>query len=238
MHSLSIFGVRTNHKQIWTNKAHHGLDLGEATTFPFIVYFVHFHEAHIQMAFCFGTPPNGSPKIPRVGIPATLCADLWLRWSLKQSCSPCREFFNGMSHNTWTQGNQGDSWLLVIQSQIVNLILDLFFGHNLCFKCFNGSCQPILNIYVSIDFQWYKKLFNPIKFDLCNCPLKIWESIAASTPKMGDHLGVWGFIPSHSFILLGTWDVTPRLPLLARNLARPCLGHEPKVRVVTNFNSW
>jgi hypothetical protein len=42
--------------QTQTHKTHHGLDLGEATAFPFIVYFVPFHDAHIQMAFCPGTP--------------------------------------------------------------------------------------------------------------------------------------------------------------------------------------
>jgi hypothetical protein len=41
-----------NHEQIQTHKTRHGLDLGEATTFPFTVYFVTLHEAHIQMAFC------------------------------------------------------------------------------------------------------------------------------------------------------------------------------------------
>jgi hypothetical protein len=30
--------------------------MGEAITFPFIVYFVPLHEAHIQMAFCPETP--------------------------------------------------------------------------------------------------------------------------------------------------------------------------------------
>jgi hypothetical protein len=38
--------------------------LGEATTFPFIVYFVPLHEAHIHMAFC--------PRIPKVEILAVL----------------------------------------------------------------------------------------------------------------------------------------------------------------------
>jgi hypothetical protein len=56
MHNLNTFGARTNHMQTWTHKTHHGPDLGEATTFPFIVYFVPLHEAHIQMAFCPGTP--------------------------------------------------------------------------------------------------------------------------------------------------------------------------------------
>jgi hypothetical protein len=50
MHSWNTFGARTNHGQIRTHKTHHDPDLGEATTFPLIVYFVPFHEAHIQMA--------------------------------------------------------------------------------------------------------------------------------------------------------------------------------------------
>jgi hypothetical protein len=58
MHCWSVFGARTNHEQIWTHKTQQDLDLGEATTFPLIVYCVHLHEAHIQMAFCPETPQN------------------------------------------------------------------------------------------------------------------------------------------------------------------------------------
>jgi hypothetical protein len=67
MHSWSTFGARTNHGQTRTHKTHHSLELGEATTFPLIVYFVPLHEAHIQMAFC----PK-SLEIPKVGTSATL----------------------------------------------------------------------------------------------------------------------------------------------------------------------
>jgi hypothetical protein len=45
-------------------------------------------------------------------------------------------------------------------------------------------------------------------FDPCNRPLNIQESIGTATPKMGIHLGMWRFIPSHSFALPGAWDVT------------------------------
>jgi hypothetical protein len=45
-----------------------------------------------------------------------------------------------------------------------------------------------------------------------NCPMKIQESIGTSTPKMGVHLGMWRFIPSHFFALPGTWNVTLGLP--------------------------
>jgi hypothetical protein len=32
---------------------------------------------------------------------------------------------------------------------------DLSFGHNLCCKCPNESCEHILDIYISIAFQWH-----------------------------------------------------------------------------------
>jgi len=69
MHSLNIFGVRTSHGQTQTHKIHHGPNLGEATTFPFIIYFVPLHKAHNH--FVSGLP-NRIPEIPKVGIPVTL----------------------------------------------------------------------------------------------------------------------------------------------------------------------
>jgi len=70
-------------------------------------------------------------------------------------------------------------------------------------KLQNGDYdKPILDIFVSKSFQWYKKLFNPMSFDLSNYSLKIWESIGIPIPKMGAHLVMCGLIPSHSFALL------------------------------------
>jgi hypothetical protein len=60
-------------------------------------------------------------------------------------------------------------------------------------------------------FQWYNEFFNAMSFDPWNFPMKIWQSIGILTPKMGAHLGVCGFIPSHFPTLLGTWNVTPVL---------------------------
>jgi hypothetical protein len=159
-----------NNGHIQTHKTHHSPDSGEASTFPLIVYFVPLHEAQIQMAFCPGTPKMGVLKLPKLGLlqfwgPITLCADLWLRWSLKQSYSLCWEPFNGMLHVTCTQVNWVYSQLLMVGSQIANLTPGLSFGHNLCFKCSNESCELILDIYVSKSFQWYKNLFNPMGFD-------------------------------------------------------------------------
>jgi len=81
----------------------------------------------------------GISKFSKLGFlqlwrPIILGANLRLRWSLKKNCIPCQELSNGMWHVTCTQGNQGDSRLLVVGSQIVNLTLDPFFCYNLCFK--------------------------------------------------------------------------------------------------------
>jgi len=209
---LEHFGARTNHGQTRTHKTHHGPDLGEATTFPLIVYSVLATRPTFKCHFVSGLP-SGSPEIPTTGTPTTLgpitlCANLRLRWALKQSCTSCRELSNDLSHATFTHGNWGDSWLLVVESQIVNLILDFSFCHNLCFKYPNGSCEPILDMYVPRDFQWYKELLNPMGFVPCNYSLRIWEFTWTPTPKVRAHLGMWGFIPSHSLALLGTWNVT------------------------------
>ncbi len=153
----------------------------------------------------------GVPKFPQLGLlrlwgPIISCANLWLQWGLKQSCSPCKELFNGMSHTTCTRGHWVDFRLLVVESQIASLIIGLSFDHNLCFRCPNDSCELILNIYVSITFRWYKEIFEPMGFDPWNRVIKIQESIWTPTPTMGVHLGVWGFIPSHSLHSLHSWE--------------------------------
>ncbi len=99
----------------------------------------------------------------------------------------------------------------MVRSQIGTLIVAPSFGHNLCFKYPNGSCKPILNIYVSRNFELYNKLFNPMSFNPWNMSLKIPKSIETLTLKVGVHLGMWGFIPSHFPTLPGAWNVTPRL---------------------------
>jgi hypothetical protein len=158
----------------------------------------------------------GVPKFPQLGFlqlwgPIILRVDLWWKWGLKQSCSSRQELFNGMSRTTCMQGNQGDSWLLMVESQIANLIPSPSFGYNLCAKCPNGSCEPILEIYILRAFQWYKELFNPMGFDPCNYSLNIQKSTETPTPKVGTHLGMWRFSPSHSLALPGAWNVTPGL---------------------------
>ncbi len=137
--------------------------LEKATTFPLIVYFVHGYGINTQMSFC----PN--VKFLWLWGPMTLCANLWLRWSLKQSYNLHWKLSNSMSHTICTQGNCGDSQLLVVESQIANLTLILL----LAIICPSGSCEPVIDRYVLIVFQWYKERLNPMGFDLYNCLLKI-----------------------------------------------------------------
>jgi hypothetical protein len=107
MRSWNTFSARTNHGQTQTHKTHHGLDLGEAITFPLIVFSMPSHAVNTQMSFCARTPKLWILKFPKLGLlwlwrPTTLCVNLQLKWGLKQSYSPFWEIFNNMSHTTCT----------------------------------------------------------------------------------------------------------------------------------------
>jgi hypothetical protein len=207
----------------------------------------HLPPYNILYASPHGPHPNdflsrdsqvGVPKLQKLGLPQlwgtiTLRVNLQWRWGLKQSCNPHRELSNSMLQATYMQGNWVDSLLLVVESQIVNLTLDLSFGHNLCFRCPNGWCEPILDIYVPRSFQWYKERFKPLRFDRCNRLLRIWEFTRTPTPKV-EPLG--GVRVPHTLSHSQEYVVWLPVSFLARNLANPCLGHEPKARVTTLYN--
>jgi hypothetical protein len=177
-------------------------------------------------------------KLPTLGLPQlwgpiTSYADFWLWWGLKQSCSPCWELSNGMLHATWTQGNRVDSLLLVVGSQIANLTPSPSFGHNLCFRCPHGSCEPNLDIYIPRNFLWNKEFF---KHWVLTPVIALWRF---GSP-LGLHLPKWelpweceGSFP-HTF--LHSWEHAVWFSgfLLARNLASPFRpGREPKAKVAT-----
>ncbi len=124
----------------------------------------------------------------------------------------------------------------MVGSQIVNLTCNLSFGHNLCFRCPNGSCKPILDIYILIAFQSYKELFNPLSFDPCNRFLNIQKSSGIPTPNVRVPLGVWGSIPSHSLALLGACTLTPRLPSWPATLQALALVMSPRLRLRHSLN--
>jgi len=87
--------------------------------------------------------PKWSPEI----VPAGLL-ELWtaitpgcrvgLQRGLNQSCSPCRDLSNAMSHTQIGRREEVDSRLLVVGSQT-----SPSFTHNLGYKCPNCQCEGI-----------------------------------------------------------------------------------------------
>jgi hypothetical protein len=124
---------------------------------------------------------GGVLKLSHFGLPGlskliTPGLNLGLGWVLKQSCSSAQDLSNGVSHLIYTHRGRVDSRLLVVGSQIASLTLDLSFDHNLCYRCLNGSCKAIFDIYISRPFQKYQEHLKARCFDLCNRALKLWES--------------------------------------------------------------
>jgi len=179
-------------------------------------------------------------KFPKLGFlqlwgVITLCIDLRLKWGLKKSCSPHQDLSNSMSHATFTQKNLVDSWLLVAGNQTTKLTIGLSFGHNLCLKCPNGSCEPILDSYVSIVFQWYKELFNPLGFDPCDHSLKILKVHRDS--KLQKWKLPWECEGSFPHTFLHSWAFSWPATLQALALgASPKLGlRQPKNVLIKTF---
>jgi hypothetical protein len=112
----------------------------------------------------------GVPKLSRFRLPGlwqliTPCSYFRSGWGLKQTCSSPRELSNGMSHSTFTHPGWVDSRLLVVGSQTASLTPGPSFGHNLCSRCPNDSCEAILDIYTSRPFQRYKEHLKARCFD-------------------------------------------------------------------------
>jgi hypothetical protein len=173
----------------------------------------------------------GVPKLSQVGVPGlwtpiSLECRVRSRCGLNQSCSSRRELSNAVSHSQIWHREGVDSRLLVVGSQTANLTPGLSFAHNLCFRCPNEQCEPILDIYVPRAFQWYQERNNPLRFDPSTRPLKFRESTGTPSPKLGVALGMWGLTPSHSPTLSYIPGSVWWLPgfLLARNLPMPLLS--------------
>jgi len=162
--------------------------------------------------------PNGSfswdsravvPKSRQMGLlqlwsTITLQADLWSRYGLKQSCSSLQDLSSAMLHLRIGHREEVDSQPFVFGSQTANSTPGPSFGHNLCLKCANEQCEPILDIYALRAFQQYKERYMTLRFEPYDCSLKFWESTETPLPKMGVALGVWGFTPSYSLTLFNT----------------------------------
>jgi hypothetical protein len=86
VHIWNIFDARTNHGQTQIHKTHNSSNLGEATTFPLIIYSMPSHGTNTHMSFCHGTPKwefrnfqnwdSHNFGIPQLWSPIILCANL------------------------------------------------------------------------------------------------------------------------------------------------------------------
>jgi hypothetical protein len=114
-------------------------------------------------------------------------------------------------------------------NQIGTLILNVPYGHNVFYVLKWVMQTYFRHLKFLRNFQWYKKLFDPTSFDPWNTSLNIWDSIGIPILKVGVHLGVCGFIPSHS------WECKcdSRVALSSPTFPCLCLGWEPKVKGVT-----
>jgi len=150
MHSWNIFGVRTSHEQLGLTKLTTARTWGKPPPSPYNILCACPRGPHpndfLSQDSQVEVPKLSKLKLLRLWSPITLHVDLKLRWDLKKSCSPHRKLSNDVSHATCMQRNQVDSRLLMVESQTTNLTPSLSFGHNLCFRCLNQWCEPILNI--------------------------------------------------------------------------------------------
>jgi hypothetical protein len=182
------------------HKIHHGPDLGEATTFPHIVFSATPHGGYIQMALFPETPKLESRNCPetvlvrvlRLWELITLDYRVWLRRGLNQSCSPRRDLFNAMSHSQFGGREEVDYRLLVVGSRIASLTPGLSFAHNLGDRCPNGQCEAIFDIYASRPFQRHQEHPNARCFGPCYRALNIQESRRTPNPQLWECWPKWG----------------------------------------------
>ncbi len=165
---------KTNHKRV---NSHSGTPLGVGTSHghfdtldsprpelkgshhlpQYSILYSSSPRLHINGSFSRDSP-GGVPKLSRVGV-----SGLWelifpnyqlrLERGLNQSCSSPRELSNSMSHSIIGRREEVDSRLLVVGSKIASLTSGLFFAHNLGYRCPNGTCKAILDIYTSRPFH-------------------------------------------------------------------------------------
>ncbi len=174
------------------HKTHHGLDSGEATTFPLIVFSATLREGYIQMALFPGTPKLESRNYPEtvpggvLGLWELITPDcqVWSQWSLNQTCSPRQDVSNAMSHYQFGGEEEVDFWLLMIGSQIGSLTLFPSFAHNLGYRCPNDQCKAIFDIYASRPFQWHQEHLNVRCFGPCCQTLNIRKSRRTPNPQL------------------------------------------------------
>jgi len=99
-----------------------------------------------------------------------------------------------VSHSQFGGREEVDSRLLVVGSQTASLTPGPSFAHNLGYRCQNGQCEAIFDIYASRPFQWHQEHLNARCFEPFCRTLNIRES--RRTPIL--QLWEWEFHPPTS----------------------------------------
>jgi len=89
---------------------------------PYSILFVWPQDQHPNVIL-FRDSQIGVPKFSKLSLPQLWGAHnfVWkplIEMRSKKSCNPRWDLFSGMLHTTYTQGNQGNSRLLMVRSQI------------------------------------------------------------------------------------------------------------------------
>ncbi len=154
-------GVGTKPRALWTTRHTTARTREYATTILPIVYSATPRGGYIQMAQIPGTPEMESRNCPEIvlgGVPGlwefiTPDCKLGSRRGLNQTCSPRRDLSNDVSHSQFGGRKEVDFRLLVVGSQTASLTPGPSFAHNLGYRCPNGQCEAIFDIYASRPFQ-------------------------------------------------------------------------------------
>jgi hypothetical protein len=85
MHSSSTFGARMSHGHTWIHKIHHGMNFGEASTFPFIVFSMTPMKATSKWRFS----RDSQIKILAILDAHNFLCKLLIEVRLKHNCSFC-----------------------------------------------------------------------------------------------------------------------------------------------------
>jgi hypothetical protein len=201
---MGPFGVGTATDELGLTLTHHTLGSGVSYHLtPYSILCDSSRGWHPNGLFVPGVPKSRNFGLPRLWTLITFGADLRSSCRLKKSCRSRRDLFNGMLHVLCSQVFRVDSRLLVVGSQNWQTpgssTLEPSFVHNLCFRCPNEQCEPILDMYTSRAFHWYKERNQPLSCDPSKRPLKFRESFWDSNSHQ---LSTWEF----------TWECEGSLP--------------------------
>ncbi len=164
--------------------------------------------------------------------PITLHKNLQLKWGLKQSYNLHQKLSNSMSHATYTWGNQGNFWLLVVRNQISNWLLAFLLAI---------TCASNVEMDHASPFQTFmsEDLSNGIKTSsihwFLTLRITLWNLGNPPRLQLSKWELPWECEDLFPHTLLHSRKHEMWLPsfLLVRPLTSPCVDCEPKARVAT-----